>query len=604
MLGTGMEATFVPGDPPRDGWLALWDGDGEIDGADTEIEMVLPAGSRFRRRMVPVRRVPLDEALDPLIEVGGSEDSSPSMRAWATAAQLALELVSRGRILPTQSPGGWDAWRLGPLDPGDTHNLRRLADALPAAAHARLVPGSRPLRVSSPSSMVNAFGDAVADLLPRTAAATMAAGAPAFADPIPSPLDGATPWLEALTAADEEAAVTLRLQPPSEPDGQFTATLVLSSRTDPSLTVDASSLWDAPELVLSRLGNAEHALLVGLRRGARVWPPLGRLLDEALPTEMALSDDEVSDLLGPVVDDLASAGIGVLWPSELLKNVDLQPTMTTPSPAAVTGAGLTLESLVELRWHASLDGELLTAEEVAILVEAKRPVVRLRGRWVSADPDRLARLRTRREIGAGQALAAALGGELIIDDETVEAVVEGPLAELAGRLRALTPDREHPEPEGLKATLRPYQRRGLAWLSEMADLGLGGILADDMGLGKTVQLLALHLERRGRTLVVCPASLIGNWEREIARFAPDVAVRRYHGTGRSLENMIEDEIVLVTYGVARIDGPLLAEADWDMVVADEAQAIKNPFARTSRVLRQIPAETRFALTGTPVENRL
>ncbi len=601
---TGVEATFVAADPPRDGWLALWDRAGDLPDADDHLELVFPAGTRVRRRNVPVRRLPLEEALDPLLALRWNEGASVSVRSWSAAALMALELVGRGRLLPGMSPSGHDAWRLGPLDPADVDNLRRLADALPPAAHAIAVPGSRPLRVASPIDSVTAFADAVADLLPRTAAAVTVAGAPAFAARDPSDLEGTGPWLETLRSADDKAAVTLRLRPPSHDEGTFEAELVLTSRSDPSLTVEAADLWEAPEVVLARLGDAEQALLVGLRRGARVWPPLGRLLDEPAPAALVLDDDEVADLLGPVVDDLASAGISVLWPRELMSEVQMRPTVTTPTPAAVTGAGLTLESLLELRWQATVDGEPLTPEEMDALVEAKRPVVRLRGRWVTADPERLSRLATRHRVRAGEALAAALGGALVVEDEKVEAAVEGPIAELAERLGAFTPERERPEPEGLHAALRPYQRRGLAWLAEMAHLGLGGVLADDMGLGKTVQVLALHLERGGRTLVVCPATLIGNWEREASRFAPAVPVRRYHGTGRTLKGLADDEIVLATYGVARRDGTTLAGADWSLMVADEAQAIKNPLARTARALRQVPAGARFALTGTPVENRL
>ena len=591
--------------PSSDGWLALWSRDGEIADADHELVLVLPAGSRVRRRKVPIRKLPLSRALDALLEQSWDGDITSSVRGWAAAASIAVELVARGRLLPGRSPSGNDAWRLGPLDPEDVENLRRLADALPPAAHAVPIPNEQPLRVVSPSEAVDAFTAAVADLLPRTAAAVTVSGAPAFAALEPTPLDGeAGLWLASLATAEGTAALTLRLCPPAQEEEAFAAELVLTSRSDPSLSVEAADLWEAPEVVLARLEDAEHSLLVGLRRGARAWPPLARLLEEPTPTVLRLTDDEVSDLLGPVVDDLASAGISVLWPKEMIADITLRPTVTTPAPAAVTGAGLNLASLLELRWLGTLDGETLTEAELEALIEAKRPVVRLRGRWVAADPERFSRLRRRQRVTAGQALGAALGGGLQVEGEKTPVVVEGPVAELARRLSDLTPDREHIEPDGLHAQLRPYQRRGLAWLAEMAELGLGGILADDMGLGKTVQILALFLERGGKMLVICPASLISNWEREASRFAPGVVVRRYHGSGRTLEDLGPDEVVLATYGVARRDRGVLAEVEWDLVVADEAQAIKNPLARTGRALRRLPSRARFALTGTPVENRL
>jgi SNF2 family DNA or RNA helicase len=202
-------------------------------------------------------------------------------------------------------------------------------------------------------------------------------------------------------------------------------------------------------------------------------------------------------------------------------------------------------------------------------------------------------------------------------------VAEGPIADLAERLRRMAdggPPGFDPPP-GLAGELRPYQQRGVAWLAEMCELGLGGCLADDMGLGKTIQVIALHLHRhapskgrhrparttggtRGPTLVVCPTSLLGNWEREIHRFAPGVAVRRYHGPGRHLDDLAADEIVVATYGVVRRDRDIIAAAGFGLVVADEAQNAKNPLSETAKSLRAIPAEARVALSGTPVENRL
>jgi SNF2 family DNA or RNA helicase len=141
----------------------------------------------------------------------------------------------------------------------------------------------------------------------------------------------------------------------------------------------------------------------------------------------------------------------------------------------------------------------------------------------------------------------------------------------------------------------------------MADIGFGGVLADDMGLGKTVQFIALHLHRRTTakpTLVVCPVSVVANWHREANRFAPDVEVRRFHGTTRDLADLSPDAIVLTTYGVVRRQAETLAEIEWGLVAADEAQNMKNPVSRTARAMRRLRGEARFALTGTPVENRL
>ncbi|MYV72284.1 ATP-dependent helicase, partial [Streptomyces sp. SID2131] len=139
---------------------------------------------------------------------------------------------------------------------------------------------------------------------------------------------------------------------------------------------------------------------------------------------------------------------------------------------------------------------------------------------------------------------------------------------------------------------------------------LGGCLADDMGLGKTITVIALHLHRQtdpasaGPTLVVCPTSLMGNWQREVEKFAPGTPVRRFHGTARDLEGVPEGGFVLTTYGTMRLDAERLAGRDWGLVVADEAQHVKNPYSATARRLRTIGARARVALSGTPVENNL
>ncbi|HEV7624903.1 MAG TPA: DEAD/DEAH box helicase, partial [Streptomyces sp.] len=249
----------------------------------------------------------------------------------------------------------------------------------------------------------------------------------------------------------------------------------------------------------------------------------------------------------------------------------------------------------------------LSEAEMDALAEAHRPVVRLRGEWVLVDPA-LVRKARKRHLGLMDpvdALSAALTGAAEVDGEAVEAVPVGSLAALRDRLTAGLPLLA--QPDGLHATLRDYQLRGLAWLELMTSLGLGGCLADDMGLGKTVTLIALHLHRAhaSPTLVVCPASLLGNWQHEIERFAPGVPVRRFHGTERSLKGLAATGgFVLTTYGTMRSSSAELAAQRWGLVVADEAQHVKNPHSATAKALRSLPAPARIALTGTPVENNL
>jgi SNF2 family DNA or RNA helicase len=221
---------------------------------------------------------------------------------------------------------------------------------------------------------------------------------------------------------------------------------------------------------------------------------------------------------------------------------------------------------------------------------------------------------------AAQALAAGLNGP---DDEVplVGVDADGWLGDLLSgqadrRLAPMT------TPAGFSGQLRPYQERGLSWLSFLGGLGLGGILADDMGLGKTIQLLSLLADQAGAgtvrsyggvgsapTLLVCPMSLVGNWQREAARFTPDLRVHVHHGADRldadGLSAALADvDLVITSYGVVTRDRDALSQLTWARVVCDEAQNIKNHATRQARAVRALPAAARIALTGTPVENRL
>jgi SNF2-related domain/SNF2 Helicase protein/Helicase conserved C-terminal domain len=600
-------ASFVPADPPRVGALAVW-GDGQ--GSD-ELDLVLPVGGGMRRRRVRGRLLPLASAL-PALLAPAAGGASASVAAWSAAAATGVGLVARGRLLPAASPDGYGAWRVGPLDAADLDWLRRIAAAMPPQGHALPVDARRPLRLRSPEGLVRELWDAIADTLVRTPAAVHATGARAFAAAEPVAVGELAGWLaETDRGLDAGAQVQLRIELPAKEEEPFAAVVQVRSAADPSLVVDAGELWSAPAAVLARLGErAETDLLLALRRGARAWLPLAPLLRSAAPTEVSLDEEQVAGLLETGAEALGGAGIEVLWPAELLgEGLDVRATVATPTPAGAAAPVFRLEALLSFDWQVTVGGEALTAEEVAALAEAKRPLVRLRGRWVRVNRELLERLRRRRgpRITAAEALTAALTGSLVVDGERVEFHAAGALVDLVDRLAGAGRAAVEP-PEGLRATLRPYQGRGLSWLAQMSELGLGGCLADDMGLGKTVQVIALHLHRRplevGPTLVVCPTSLLGNWERELARFAPDVPVRRYHGGDRHLEELAADEVVLVTYGVVRRDRAVLAEVGWGLVVADEVQHAKNPLSRTARELRAIPAPARVALTGTPVENRL
>jgi superfamily II DNA or RNA helicase len=611
-----LAAVFLPAPLPRHGRIAFWDPDSDKPppGTPEDLTVVRRHGATgVRRGTVPALSLPVAEALPLLARARRDPAAHPATVCWGAAALHALRLVARGRLLPGLTADGFDAWRAGPLDPGDIAHLRAVAAALPYEGHAVPLPGKGPLRLPEPEALMRSFLDAVADTLPRGPAAPYVSGKP-FAASTGQRLPGARDWAAEVAAGmDAGVRISLRLDlsaydlfDDSEGGRRAGAAVVqVHSLADPTLVVDAAALWagDADEAFGPR-ARVDAALAV--RRAARVWPPLDRLADQDVPDVLALSEDELSDLLGVAATRLAAAGVAVHWPRDLAQDLSARAEVRPGPGSATDGTGFfESEELLSFRWQLALGGDPLTDAEMDALAEAHRPVVRLRDQWVLVDPA-LVRKARRRELGLldpVDALSAALTGTADVDGEIVEAVPVGALAALRDRLTAGVGPVD--PPPGLAATLRDYQLRGLAWLDLMTSLGLGGCLADDMGLGKTITVIGLHL-RRARpepTLVVCPASLLGNWQREITRFAPGVPVRRFHGPDRSLDDL-GPGFVLTTYGTMRSTAPQLAEQRWGMVVADEAQHVKNPYSATAKALRTIPTPARVALTGTPVENNL
>ncbi|GAA4337722.1 DEAD/DEAH box helicase [Streptomyces venetus] len=581
----------------------------------------------------PVRAVllPLSGALPVLVRTRAGASGHRATRFWGAAAVHALHLVARGLLLPGLSPGDHDAWRAGPLRAEDVEAVRRLAAAMPPEAHAVPLPGGGPLRLPDPEQLLRAFLDAVADTLPRSPAAPLVTGGAAYASPDPVHLPEQRAWA-ADVAAGHDAGVRLSLRieadgltdvaagggTAGDADVTFRAVLQVHSVSDAALVADAADVWAGTggEAFGPR---ARMDALLALRRAARAWTALTPLLSATVPDAVELADEDVTELLGTGARALAAAGVEVHWPKGLTRELTTRAEVgpSDEEPESGTGSAalpsfLSADALLAFNWSFALGDRRLSRAELDRLAEANRPVVRLRDQWVLVDPREVRRARARQDhkVTPIDALGAALTGWTEVDGRRVEVRPTGWLAALRERLTDPEAQRPVEQPTALAATLRDYQRRGLNWLSGMTSLGLGCCLADDMGLGKTITLIALHLHRQtdtgtvGPTLVVCPTSLMGNWQREIERFAPGTPVRRFHGPRRSLDGLADGEFVLTTYGTMRLDAPRLTEVPWGMLVADEAQHVKNPHSSTARALRTIGARARVALTGTPVENNL
>ncbi|WP_249145385.1 DEAD/DEAH box helicase [Gordonia sp. SCSIO 19800] len=376
-------------------------------------------------------------------------------------------------------------------------------------------------------------------------------------------------------------------------------------------------------------------LTTELAAAVREFPELGRAdpdrgsLDFLLPTAIA------EELFATGAAALGAVGIPVLLPRTI---AEVRPSLTlralAPPGGGAPAAMVGLREIREFEWRLALgdtpDAITLTDADLDELSGQKGDLVRVRGVWMRAEGAALTRAAT--FVATQRALAAAEPpsdfGELfnLVTGESDRLPV--PVSRVEGLswlddvadTGVLRPESVAP-PTGLTATLRPYQQRGLDWLAHLATLGVGGVLADDMGLGKTLQVIALEChersgpsaspadDRRKPTLVVCPMSLVGNWAREFARFAPALRVAIHHGpsreSGAAFASVRESvDIVVTTFAIAARDHELLSSRPWHRIVVDEAQHLKNVNTIAAKAVRTVPADHRLALTGTPVENRL
>ena len=400
---------------------------------------------------------------------------------------------------------------------------------------------------------------------------------------------------------------------------------------------------DAPRPI--RVGELDRASLSSLREQLRTAVSVSDLLDPDkhprhpfTPTterdgdwDSYLTTEEIMRLVDTTASMLSLHGVRIMLPAAWQRmETTAKLTVSEPDtsdPGAVRRFGV--DQLVSYDWKLALGDTELTELEMRRLVASKSGLINLRGQWVLADTRSLAKSRkyieslSKKEVDTGLITAEELRQlalEAAAEHETSGLDIEGDahspvwMQALIGGTDRPAPTRQE-IPDTVKAELRDYQRRGVDWLYFMSRNQLGAVLADDMGLGKTLQLLALLAveaekeEKTGPTLVVAPTSVVGNWAREAERFVPDLKVGVHHGSNRLkgdklVEWIGELDLLITSYGVAGRDYLTLGQVDWDHVVLDEAQAIKNAATKASKSVRAIRARHRIALTGTPVENRL
>ena len=558
----------------------------------------------------------------------------------AEVTELAVALVDAGRFVPGMSVvdgTGIRSWWWPLPAASDRAALRALLPGTDAASHA-IIADTLAVAVDQ---QVRARV-AGADLVPRRP------GRRTLPEAWITALGKESPWLEGSfdpdRARDFEQSVVewvrsgrvavgrlqlcLRIQEPVDVDGlalPWVVEVLIEDVNEPGSRIPLEAWWAGAATVDAEAGRA---LLADLARMTRVAPELAGLLDEAVPARVDLDEATVTLLLTDRVGPLTDSGVTVLLPSWWTgrRRLGLRAKATTRKASrsgAVVTEGFGLDELVDFRWEAALGEQRLTKADLQTLeaaAAARRSLVRLRGQWVEvrgSDVDGvMARVGRSQRASAAALLRMSVGIPVAsaLGDNLGDIPVHGVTA--TGWLGQLLDQAQHarvqpiPKPPGFNGTLREYQARGVGWLAFLGRLGLGACLADDMGLGKTAQLIGSLLidPLPEPTVVVCPVSVLGNWQRELATFAPGLRVMIHHGPDRDVDQLpgavARYDVVLTTYSLVARDIDVLSGIEWGRLVLDEAQQVKNSGTAQAQAVRRLRAGRRVALTGTPVENRL
>jgi superfamily II DNA or RNA helicase len=411
---------------------------------------------------------------------------------------------------------------------------------------------------------------------------------------------------------------------------------LLQSHEDPSLIIPAEEAWMAEDpgkgsrgkkkapLLSLREFDAREYLLLSLGQAAGVCPRIEKSLGKSAPGGYELDAGGALEFLSQKALALEQSGFGVILPAWWTgkgSKVALTARAVVRPPKMRPTSGLSLHEIVQFDWEVALGGEKLSLAELRELARLKAPLVRLRGQWVQVNGEEIrAALELWKERGGSEAtlqdiVQMSLGGGRAPGDLPLEGVrATGWIGRLLAGLEGRTAFETIALPKAFQGELRPYQVRGYSWLAFLRRWGLGACLADDMGLGKTIQTLAL-IQRdwqqgiRRPVLIICPTTVVSNWQKEAARFTPDLPVMVHHGVGRAKGREFQkaagkQAMVISSYALLHRDAETLRGVPWAGMVLDEAQNIKNPETKQARAARGLPAEYRIALTGTPVENHV
>lgn len=433
-----------------------------------------------------------------------------------------------------------------------------------------------------------------------------------------------TQWTQPLLQSRGAFRTCFRLEEPKEGRDNWYISFHLQAMDEPTLLVTAEYIWTQGEPTTVLHGryfeSPQERILEDIGKAMHIFAPLERSLYEARPVGCYIDVEEAYTFLteGSIV--LRENGFGVVVPNwwEDRKKHGIGVNLIL-KPAQEDDGELGLDSMVKFDWAVSLGDATVDYQDFFGLIELKKPLVKVCDNWVEFNNLEVNRLTDWLKEQGGGILPLREAMHLMTQYEgnphIYNVEYEGWVEDF---FRATQLPEHYPilsQPVLLQGKLRHYQLAGYSWMAFLKDRKIGACLADDMGLGKTIQLIALllHEKEAGKplspTLLICPTSIIGNWCREIRRFAPSLTIFIHHGVDRLSGNKFLDEIykfdiVISTYGLVQRDEEDFAKIYWNGIVLDEAQNIKNPHAKQVRSVKRLRSEWRIALTGTPLENRL
>ncbi len=429
-------------------------------------------------------------------------------------------------------------------------------------------------------------------------------------------------WQKKLALTQEKTSIQLgfRLhEPATDNKNNWRLEFMLYSYNDPSFAQPLSEFWQS-----SDDKNATKKILVSLAYAAKIYPKIWQGMDNETPCEVVLTLEDAAMFLQEAAWILENAGNRIILPAHLTPQGRKRVKMKIKTIAKKQGAGaaaksyLSINSLTNYNYELAIGGEGVSEQEWQDLVDNKSSLVNFRGEWIELDRDKMQKMLNfwQKEKENSQELSLQkFIRKLAEEEDEVEIDTHDALAEMLSKLNDSANFEMIENPDKLKANLRDYQKRGVSWLRYIDNIGLNGCLADDMGLGKTMQVIAaLILEKDAGntvpTLLIAPTSVIGNWQKEITKFAPHLNTFLHHGAEREKgdETFAKicacNDMVITSYNLARRDNALLGNINWQRIVLDEAQNIKNPKTAQTKAILKLKAKHRLALTGTPVENRL